>query len=230
MINPNQIIDYNRTDAELEELVLFLIAVAGKNADTTSKNLAKFLKAQSYPNYYNSPFEFIRNIQTEKGAVLKADKKGQLIESRYSNLAERLNAWGFGCQTRLARAFTEVANSGLNLRTCSLEDLMKIHGIGRKSASCFLAWTRKGVKVAMLDTHLLKWLRLKQEQARKLRVNATGNIEAWRPFLELEIPKSTPTSKRVYDLLEEFYLEWCETTRNDPTEMDLKIWRSYANK
>jgi len=209
MINPNQIIDYNRTDVELEELVLFLIAVAGKNADTTSKNLAKFLKAQSYPNYYNSPFEFIRNIQTEKGAVLKADKKGQLTESRYSNLAERLNAWGFGCQTRLARAFTEVANSGLNLRTCSLEDLMKIHGIGRKSASCFLAWTRKGVKVAMLDTHLLKFIR-----------DTLGYSDA---------PKSTPSGKK-YDFYEKIYLDYCASQKLDPTKYDLEIWRSYANK
>ncbi len=210
MIEVNNIINFNRTDEELEELILFLVAVAGKNADTTARQLDNFL---AVPQNDITPFEWVK----------------LLADSPKIDLKTRLKEYGFGCQTRLARAFTELVNSGINLRTCSLEDLTKIHGIGRKSASCFLAWTRKGVRVAMLDTHLLKWLKLKQEQARKLRVGATGNIEAWRPFLELEMPKSTPTSKRVYDLLEEYYLEWCETARVDPIEMDLEIWRSYAN-
>lgn len=190
MINPEDIIRYNRTTEEEQELILFLIAVAGKNANTTSRLLHNLLTSIKG----DTPFDKINKLA----------KKGQ------ENFKEVLKSIGFGCHTRLARAFTEVASSGIDLKTCTLEDLMEVHGIGRKSASCYLAWTRKGVKVAMLDTHLLKFIR-----------DYIGYKDA---------PKATPSSKKQYEKWEKIYLDYCDAKNVDPTEYDLKIWVKYSTK
>ena len=187
MIDPNNIINYNRTTSELEELILFLVAVAGKNAATTSKNLDRFLS--DYCPF--TPFKVVKLFHESK-------------------LKDVLRHYGFGCYNRLARAFTELAESNLDLRTCTLEDLMQIHGIGRKSASCFLAWTREMVNVAMLDTHLMKYIR-----------HELGYTDA---------PKATPSTKKQYDFYEKIYLDHCSRLQVNPTYYDLEIWRSYANK
>lgn len=217
MINPNAIIDYNRTDAELEELILFLVCVAGKKASTVAKQLDLFL-ASAW-----NPFKVIKFL-------INQEKK----YPEYNHVMGRLRMYGFGQYNKLDRAFRELATSNINLRTCTLEDLMKIHGIGRKSASCFLAWTRKGVKVAMLDTHLLKYLRHVQNTGDyKLsgKIMEEPALTYWLGgFGEVNIPKSTPSSKKLYDKLESFYLNLCLMAKKNPTEFDLEIWRRYANK
>lgn len=184
MVNASDIINYNRTDAELEELILFLVCVAGKNADTTARLLDTFFYTVDFELV--SPFNQIREINTVSGMLLTRLKESRL-----------------GCYTKLEKAFYQLANSKINLRTCTLEELMEIHGVGRKSASCFLAWTREGVKVAMLDTHLLR------------------EIADWGT---VNVPKSTPASKREYDRLENIYLTRCEDLKVNPTEYDLQIW------
>lgn len=190
MIDPNNIIKYDRNQYELEELILFLICVAGKKASTVVVMLDKFLTTDVSIN----PFGLIRQRKAE------------------GNLRDHLEKVKFGQYNKIEKAFVQIAESNFDLKTCSKEDLMSIHGIGRKSASCFLAWTRKGEKVAMLDTHLLKWLMLHQA------------------FIEVTVPKSTPSSKKVYDTLENFYLSHCENIGLDPTEYDLEIWRHYSNR
>lgn len=183
MINSDNIINYNRTDTELEELILFLICVAGKPAKRTERLLGEFL------NGYNcSPFEVIRSL----------DECGNS-----DNLKNCIKHYGFGCYTRITRTFREITNSGLDLRTCTLEDLMSIHGIGRKSASCFICWTRKGARLAMLDTHILQELK-------------DRGIE--------NVPKSTPTSKKEYNRLEKAVLEMADKEGKNPVEWDLEIW------
>jgi thermostable 8-oxoguanine DNA glycosylase len=213
MIDPNNIINYNRSDAQLEELILFLVAVAGKKASTVAPNLDRFLYKLGTDLIVNySPFEILRYKFFPHG-----------------DLHARLKNHGFGCQNRLNRAFKELAYSDINLRTCTKEDLTKIHGIGRKSASCFLAWTRKGENVAMLDTHLLKWVRQCQLGFSIMPKNhPLKYMEAY--IKDVPIPKSTPSSKRLYDKIETFYLVYCQKMGLDPTEYDLQIWRQYSNK
>lgn len=193
MIDPNNIINYERTDAELEELILFLIAVAGKNAQRTAKQIDKLVYTYGIPE--NTPFKVIKYFESICTKV-----EGLLF-------TEILKAHGFGCQTRLAKAFTEIANSGINLRTCTLEDLMKIHGIGMKSASCFLMWTRENTKLAGLDTHILAELR----------------------ELGYTAPKSTPSSLKEYYRLQEIVLNLAEEANLSPAEWDLRVWRKRSN-
>lgn len=210
MIDPNNIINFNRSRAQKEELLLFLVCVAGKKASTVVKQLDKFLKVggATYQMYVNrSPFEIIRLLDT------------------HGSLLERLKNYGFGQHTKLERAFRELANSNLNLDTCTLSDLMSIHGIGRKSASCYLAWTRKGEKVAMLDTHLLKYLVYFRNFAQSTTMQ---ELDFARQYSDTVIPKSTPSSKKLYDSLENFYLQICEYMNVNPTEFDLEIWKHYS--
>lgn len=219
MINPNQIINFNRTGEELEELILFLVCVAGKKASTVAVQLDNWIKNSGVRT---NPFAHIMirdyiPIGENETVLLKTLKKA-----------------GFGCYSRLERAFRELANSNLDLRTCTKEDLMQIHGIGRKSASCFLAWTRKGEKVAMLDTHLLKYLKAVQENLKMLVANdLLEHVPVLQPlgnYIDINIPKSTPSSKRLYDSLEQMFILICEAREVDPTEYDLEIWRYYSAK
>jgi thermostable 8-oxoguanine DNA glycosylase len=193
MVNEQDIIKYDRTDNELQELVLFLVAVAGKNANTTAKMLDKFLSVY---------------IDAEKASPYEAVK--YRLSSKRETMEQQLKHMGFGCQTRLARAFKELANSTLNLRTCTRDELLAIHGIGLKSANCFISWTRKGTKMAMLDTHLMKFIRFE-----------LGHTDA---------PIATPSSKKQYEKWEKVFLDYCEENNLDPTEEDLRIWRKYSNR
>jgi thermostable 8-oxoguanine DNA glycosylase len=205
MINAREIINFHRSEAEMEELILFLVCVAGKNADTTSRLLDSFFYTKDFDRV--SPFQQIREMDTV-----------------YGMLGQRIRNARLGCYGKLEKAFRQLANSNLNLYNCKLEELMSIHGVGRKSASCFLAWTRKDVKVAMLDTHLLKYLRQVQDNIR------LGSFDKWKEYRTIVIPKSTPSSKKLYDTLEKFYLEICEFRKVNPTEFDLEIWKHYAGK
>lgn len=212
MIDPNNIIDFNRTETELQELILFLVCVAGKTAKTVSKQLNNFLGAIENTKY--TPFDLIK------------------VLDKHNSVELSLRICRFGQYTKLTRAFRELANSNLDLKTCSLEDLIKIHGIGRKSASCFLAWTRKDVQVAMLDTHLLKYLAKIKFDLNNLDFyhlhREAGEQEILDLLNSVAIPKSTPSSKKVYDTLEKAYLKICFFLGKNPTEYDLELWRGYA--
>lgn len=214
MIDALNIIKYDRTDAEMEELILFLVCVAGKNAMTTSRLLDSFFYTRKFERV--SPFQQIRDMDTVTGMLL-----------------ERLKSANLGCYTRLETAFRQLANSKLDLKNCTLEQLMDIHGVGRKSASCFLAWTREGVRVAMLDTHLLKYLAKIQNDLTKLNelgLLKDADVEIYNDIYGLAIPQSTPSSQRLYDKLETVYLKICDAQKVNPTEFDLEIWKHYAQK
>jgi len=132
VIDPKNITDFNRTDSQLEMFWLFCIAVAGKNSDTTSKLLALMLYA-----HQDRPFDYLRDLgQTGIHNMLVANHSGQY--------------------RRISKAFTQSVD--LNLRTCTLEDLMSIYGVGPKTARFFLLHSREDCQHAVLDTHILKWM------------------------------------------------------------------------
>lgn len=140
MIDPIHITDYERGEDSLEELLLFCIAVAGKNATMTANSLEKLLKHGRKNWKDGQPFEVIR-------AASKTDK-----------LAEAMKSVGFGCYNLKSKGFMQAAKSGLNLKKCSVEDLENLYGVGMKTARFFILHTRKNARVACLDTHVLKWL------------------------------------------------------------------------
>jgi len=98
----------------------------------------------------------------------------------------------------------------LNLRTCTLEDLLKIHGVGNKTARFFLLHTRAGCEYAVLDTHILKWMRNRGE----------------------DVPKSTPTNSKVYRELEKRfrYLSRLAHPSLTDAQIDLLIWSEQSGR
>jgi len=142
MIDPTNITNYNLTDDELEEHLLFWVCAAGKNGTTAASCLERFLSGITYNNM--SPFEAIRNASF-----------------CFNNFPRIMKAAGIGCYTHKSRTFIELALSGLNLKTCTVKDLEKIYGIGMKTSRCFIIHSRKNAQHAGLDTHLLKHLRAK---------------------------------------------------------------------
>ena len=189
MIDPNNIVrEY--TDSELEELLIFTICVAGKTAKTIAPRVHKICGVYAKPSQ-GSIFNHLR-LQDEHGLGL---------ETILQNV-------GIGCYTQKSETIRQVINSNLNLRTCSIEDLEKIKGIGPKTAQAFVMWSRPNVQKAILDTHILKWLK-------------DQGVD--------RVPKSSPPRGATYDRLEQEFLQRVPEGMT-PAEFDLQIWRSYSEK
>jgi len=136
MINPDNITNFNATTEELEEVLLFWVCAAGKNAANAARGLDRMLFSISG----DSSFEKIKKVGAKK-------------------LPHTLKNFGIGCYNNKARTMWELVNAGFDLSTCSLEDLMSIYGVGPKTARCFLIHSRENARYAGLDPHILKYLR-----------------------------------------------------------------------
>jgi thermostable 8-oxoguanine DNA glycosylase len=183
MIDPTKITDFNRTKEQLEELLLFCIIVAGKTASIQAQKLEQFLKREK-----RTPFKLIQSY-IKRGILLERIKEAKL-----------------GQYNRLEKAFEEVLK--LNVFTCTVAELENITGIGPKTARFYILHSRANQNVAVLDTHLLKWL---------------------REELKLKAPKSTPSSK-TYLFLEQKFLSFCKKNNKNPATLDLEIWNKYSAK
>jgi hypothetical protein len=183
MIDPNNITRYDLSDYELEEIILFWVLAAGKKATTASLSLDKFLDNKSI-----KPFELIKL----KGLI---------------DLPFLMKSCGIGCFNNKSITFWQLANSNLDLRSCTAEDLEKIKGIGMKTSRCFIIHSRQNARYAGLDTHVLKYL----------------------SSLGYNVPKSTPNGKKYLEI-EEIFLQLAEKSGKTIAEFDLEIWRSYSNK
>jgi thermostable 8-oxoguanine DNA glycosylase len=68
--------------------------------------------------------------------------------------ARRLRTGQYG---RVERALLGLAS--LDLATASLDELLSVHGVGPKIARFFLLHSRQGAEYAVLDCHVLRWMR-----------------------------------------------------------------------
>lgn len=161
MIDPTRITNFNRTIPELQELLLFCIAVAGKNATVTARNLDRLLDyGRDY--YDGSPFEIIKKLE------------------KIHNLADLMKNFGFGCYGVKSKGFIEAANSNMDLISCTVEELESLHGIGMKTSRFFLLHTRANAGVACLDTHILQWL------SKHSGYDVPKQTPTYKKYLELE--------------------------------------------
>lgn len=190
MIDPTNITNYNRTQSELEEFLMFSIMVAGKGADITSKKLDSFLYNQRKFGVNDfSPLQYINFLN--RGNLLSIAMKREKL----------------GQYSRLEGAFKGILKFKGRLHEVSVDDLESVDGIGCKTARFFILHSREDVRLAVLDTHILKWLRLHGEDA----------------------PKATPTRNK-YALLERAFLGYADKYDLDPAELDLHIWKQYSQK
>lgn len=143
MVNPDDITNFNRTDRELQEFMIFAICAAGKNANTTATIL-------------NAIFEENEHLWSDVLPIAYLAKEGTF-------LPEYLRLKGIGCYNNRAKTIYELRNHLLAdpdfLGHCSVADLESIHGIGPKTARFFIMHSRPDQRVAALDTHILKELK-----------------------------------------------------------------------
>ena len=145
MINPSDVIKFDRTDAELEEWWLFSCVVAGKTATTQARLLEGFIKSTTHalPPHLKtetpSPFDGLRH-------AIECDVLNHhLVNSR-------LGQYG-----RLGKCFTQ--SISLDLRNDPVEAFEAIHGVGPKTARMFIMHSRPNQRLAAIDTHVLKHLK-----------------------------------------------------------------------
>lgn len=205
MIDPVKITQFDLPKERLEEYLLFWICAAGKNAKSSAKGLETFLsfmrkwfryQGQAPPR---SPLLMIRKKEEWHRQQKRPGRNGQWI-------AALMKISGIGCYNIKSKSFLELAYSGLDLKTCTIEDLEKIHGIGMKTSRCFLIHSRRDADCAGLDTHILHYMR----------------------DLGYDVPRSTPSSRKQYLLLEREFVRLAKKARMSIAEFDLKIWRKYS--
>jgi hypothetical protein len=193
MIDPSNVTRSSRSPEELEEFLLFGIVAAGKNADQQAAKLEAFLGGRS-------PFAFIR----------RSDREGRLLE--------RLKAVRIGKYSLLSRSFRELASSGIDLRSCSWEDLTAFPGIGLKTAKFFVLHSREAEMHGVLDTHVLGWMR-----------------EHWEPAggRPAAVPRHTPQDPAAYRFWETVYFGMVASRHHGPgknasvdwARFDLDLWK-----
>jgi thermostable 8-oxoguanine DNA glycosylase len=184
-IDPTKITNFARTDSELQAFWIFGCVCAGKNSDFAASVLARLLN-----KCVSTPFEYFREL-------------GEI------GIRNALVAAKSGNYTRITRFIMESID--LDLRTAELNELLAIHGIGSKTARFFLLHTRPNIECAVLDVHILKYMREK------------GCTTA---------PTQTPTNPRLYADLEKAFLYHAKIDFPfmSVADIDLMLWTKYSGR
>lgn len=173
-------------EAGLQRKLVYCVVVAGKNAGFASRVVDKlFPKVVPRGFECHDPFSLIDYWH------------------RHGLLTRKLREAKTGNYLKLSKCLPEVAKLRGRLGSVSVEELQGIHGIGPKTARFFVAWTRPGTRVAVLDVHVLRWLR-------------ENGFEG--------VPKSTPQSGRAYGRWEAVFLRCAEAMGLACWELDQQIW------
>ena len=189
MISPNEITNFNRTEAELEEFLLFCILVAGKKAKQTAEKLESFLFMSKLGGDM-SPFDWIEHL-------LKLEANGI---GKTSPLLHCMETHKLGQYNRLYDAFKEIIQFKNNLKNVTLEELENVKGIGPKTSRFFLLYSRENTKCCVLDTHLLSHMR--EDLGIKTPKSTPSNKKKYKELEDIllkEIEKSGKTHAE-YDL------------------------------
>lgn len=182
LVNPDRVTKYNESQAKLELKILFWVCAAGKGSGAASRSLNKLL--EKWKHLGKTPFQIVKNIP---------------------NLAQEMKEAGIGCYTSKSVTFLQLAHINFSLKTCTVQNLEDIKGIGPKTARCFLIHSRPNQRFAGLDTHILKFLRSKG----------------------IDAPKTTPSGK-TYLKLEQEFIKLADEAGKSVADFDLDIW--IANK
>jgi len=190
MVDPINFTNFNRTDKELEETIIFGLLVAGKTALITSRMLDALLR--DFNHIGDSPFEILSHFELDG----------------VPRLSQVLKDYGFGCYNMKAKGLHQLVRSGLNLRTCTVDDLETIRGIGMKTSRLFVLHTRKDAMCIPLDVHILHYLR------------DNGH----------DVPKATPSSRNKYLKIERLCIKLARKDGKTCAEWDLDIWNQYRRR
>jgi hypothetical protein len=182
MIDPVNITDFSRSHDQLEELLLNAIAFAGKNARQQAVKMHVLLDGGA------RPFEKIR--------MWHAD--GSLIP--------RLVVSKIGKYRLLHDSYAKLAHAEINLKKCTVEELIQFPGVGLKTARLFLLHSRPNQMYVVIDTHVLK----------EMRSLGITNL------------KSPPTGRQYIELEQAYLAHLTASGVTDYATHDLATWRKYA--
>lgn len=186
MIDPFKITNYDRTDAELQEFWLFCLAVAGKKATMMAKKVDDFIKLTPQFDPFTSIDRMVHiGILDPSLRKVKMGKYALLVKG-YEESAAKGTAW---------------------LRTASAEDIRTaITGAGYKTSRFFTLHSRRNENVAVIDTHMLKYLK---------HIGAPN------------VPDGIPNGPD-YLRLEKILLAEAAKKKMAMADFDLAIWSHYA--
>lgn len=211
---------YNKTTPELEEIIIFCILVAGKNAQTSAYQLNELWWRidvdydKHIPGYFGiakkSPFEIIKEHVSKplSSHIVNRVQYGRNRSKipKTNSLSDLLKWCSFGCYNQKAKTILDLINANLDLRTCTLNDLLAIKGIGQKTARFFLLHTRQNANLAILDRHILKYL----------------------TYLGFNVPLTTPQNINVYQDIENIFLYIAKANNIDAAKLDIAIWNLFS--
>ena len=181
MIDPKRLIKPTDAYWQKQEFLLFCILSVGKNSDVAAAKLELLLSGK---DRWQTPFEYLL---------------GQ-------NIPELIIRAKTGQYQRVAAAISKAIS--LDVETVTLDELLAIHGIGPKTARFFLVHAQ-GKEYAVLDTHILRWMR----------------------SIFPDSPKATPTAQ-TYGKWEKLCLMMMRAEFPNHTALtaDLMIWLSESGR
>ena len=195
-----QITNYARTQNEMELFLCFTPAVAGKTSAQVERFLADLLRPYAH---LGSPLQAIYHMECL--GILDAEIKRSRL----------------GKHTLLRKSWLEMyqaiyVDGTLDPLNPTVARLTQFHGIGPKSARMIVLHSVRNARVAVLDVHILKWL----------KANFGDYIRRNYGF---DVPDQTPSSKpKVYDVLEAIFVGYAEAMNLDCASLDLNIWLARA--
>ena len=180
---------FDSDDNELQSFLFFIIVVAGKSAKVARNKVDNIFSESD-----KLPFDYL----------------SELIEN--DTLEEKLRYHKTGNYRKLIKASHDIVdnfvNGNLSLRTCTVEDLEKIHGISFKNSRYFIVYSRKGASnYAILDRHILKFLKGKGYK---------------------NIPKNSPQNMKEYKRIERLFLEEANKLNKSNHELDSELWMAFS--
>lgn len=189
MINPAQVTNYNRTQSELQEFLLFCINVSGKKSAVEAPKLEVFLERVRSITGCTKPFD---------GMIKLGDRLVEIMHwAAISPYKQRYNS------------YCDVLKLG-DLRAVTLTRLLQVRGIGLKTARFFLSHSREDFDEPMLDTHILRFLR---DQGYKDAPKSTPqNENTYYYFANIFKNIARILGKSVTDLDLEIWKQYSKTT------------------
>ena len=175
MIDPSKVTKYDRTEAELQEFLLFCVMVAGKQAKIESGKLEAFL-SEGLAGV--TPFDYVRSL------IFDGELEEKLQEHRIAPYGMRIKSF---------KAIVDISD----LSKVTMEQLVLLPGVSYKTANFFLTHSRENHSFPILDTHILKWL---GERGYKVPKSSPSNFKKYAQIAKYFIDESNKLGKDIATL------------------------------
>ncbi|NTF17480.1 hypothetical protein G6L37_03535 [Agrobacterium rubi] len=154
MIDVYDVTKFDRSERELQEYLMFCLAVAGKKATVIAEKLNNLLSGMTAQD---DPFSYVTRLHSE------------------GRLEAELMRVRMGKYSLLREAYPAIASRFAGrLSSVPIPELEMVRGIGPKTARYFVLHSRSlPGDIAVIDTHVMKYLRhLGHEVPRRLPTRA----------------------------------------------------------